>query len=270
MRLSGIVAYPLKGGRGVALDSARVEARGIENDRRWLAVHPDGTALTQRDVPALARVLSTPTSAGISLSAPGRATLDVSGITDERISVDVWRDAVDAVVVSPAADAWLSDFLGRPARLIKMDERSQRTRLLTGGGVGGPVGFADMTALLIATEASLDTLNDRLATPLPMNRFRPNLVIAGSEPFAEDDWLRLRIGDVEIDWVMPCARCIVTTIDQDAGRAGGSEPLLTLAAFRDTAPGAREPRGVYFGVRMSVRRVGRVTVGDPVEVLAVR
>jgi uncharacterized protein YcbX len=174
--------------------------------------------------------------------------------------VQVWKDVVDACDAGPEAARFLSAHLGMDARLVRMPDDTLRQVRLDYARPGDRVGFADAFPLLVIGEGSLEELNRRLETPLPMLRFRPNLVIAGTAPNEEDAWRRIRIGDTELDVLKPCDRCVVTTIDQTTGMAG-KEPLRTLSTYR------RWNGKVYFGKYAVHRGRGTVRVGDEVTVL---
>ena len=174
----------------------------------------------------------------------------------------VWKDGIDSVDAGDAAAAWLTHFLGRDVRLVHMDAHALRPMRPEYGQPGDEVSFADALPLLAISQAALDALNARLAVPLPMLRFRPNLVIEGATPHAEDGWRRVRIGTIEFDAVKPCTRCVFTTVDPDLGKFDPSgEPLRTLKTYR------RSPAGITFGMNLIARGKGRVRLGDPVSVL---
>lgn len=195
------------------------------------------------------------------ITAPGRPDLEVPLNVDEgRRQVEVWRDTVAAVSAGPMAARWLSTFLGEDCELIRMPETTVREVDPDVAGPGHRVAFADAYPLLVVSEASLADLNLRIEEPLPMDRFRPNLVVTGCPPFAEDGWRRIRIGDVEFVGVKPCARCSIPTVDQMTGKRG-KEPLATLAHYR------RRGREVLFGQNIVHVGTGVIRVGDPVEVL---
>jgi uncharacterized protein YcbX len=179
----------------------------------------------------------------------------------ERVPVEVWDDTTEGVLVSPEAAQWLSRFLGKLVRLLWMpDDVVRSTDPMYAAGY--QVSFADGFGFLLISQASLDELNRRLETPLPMNRFRPNLVVSGAQPFAEDGWRDLRLGGLDLSVVKPCGRCVVTTTDQDTAERG-VEPLRTLATFR------RRDGQVMFGQNVVHRGIGRLVVGTPLEVLSV-
>lgn len=267
-RVASLHVYPLKGARALDLASSALEPRGLAHDRRFVATDTDGVCLTQRNCPSLARIVVLPSAAGMSFGAAGRGEILVIVPPDgPRERIRVWRSEIDAGSAGVGADAWLSRALGRDARLWFMDALARRD---TPGDFGpaSPVSFADGYPVLLTTSGSLAALNERIiaggGAGVRMERFRPNLVIDGADPWAEDAWSEVRVGDAVIELVKPCARCVVTTLDQAAGDARGREPLESLVALRKSA----DPRvpGVVFGWNGIIRRTGVVTVGDPVEV----
>jgi uncharacterized protein YcbX len=264
LHLSSIAIHPLKSCAPLALAQAAVEPRGLAHDRRWMAVDPDGRFITGRQVPALVRVVAVPTARGLALSAPGLAPIEVDAPAADapRAQVVVWRDAVDAACAGARADAWLTRALGRPARLVHMDARARRAVDPAHARAGDEVGFADGFPLLLVGQASLDALNARLPAPVPMARFRPNLVVAGAPAHAEDGWRRIRIGDIAFDVAKPCTRCVFTTVDPATGTLDPSgQPLAELKAYR------RTPNGVTFGMNLIARGTGTLHAGDPLAVL---
>jgi uncharacterized protein YcbX len=179
---------------------------------------------------------------------------------DARRTVEIWGNPVEAIDAGEAAARWLTQLLGADVRLAFCPETTARRTDPDYDPIGSPVSFADGYPLLLISEASLADLNTRLETPLPMNRFRPNVVVRGTEPFAEDAWRRVTIGSLAFDVVKSCARCVVTTTDQDTGERS-AEPLRTLAKFR------RRGDGVQFGMNVVHRGTGTIRVGDPVTCL---
>ena len=263
--LSALHVFPVKSCAPLSPAEARVESRGLVDDRRWLVVDATGRFITGRQKPRMTLVRAEPIPGGLRLSAPGAATLTVAAPegNPDRLAVTVWKDAVDAAACDPAADAWLSAFLGAPVRLVYMDSLAVRPISRAFGRPGDVVSFADGYPLLLISQAALDALNARLAAPVPMLRFRPNLVAAGTAPHAEDGWNRIRIGAIEFDVVKPCTRCTFTTVDFERGAYDPSgEPLNTLKAYR------RSGDGVTFGQNVIPRGTGTLRVGDPIEVLA--
>jgi uncharacterized protein YcbX len=262
VRLGALYVYPLKGAGGISVESWPVGGLGLQYDRRWMLVTPAGMFLTQRDFPRLCLVRTEFSPSHLVLAAPGMPTLRTSlaptdGATQQ---VEVWRDRCRAWLPDPDADRWCSEVLGTECRLAYLPEESGRALDSSYDRLNRRVGFADAFPFLLIGAASLEELNRRLAQPLPMNRFRPNLVIEGSAPFAEDGWRQIRIGTVDFDVVKPCARCVVTTTDQNTGQRG-QEPLRTLATFR------RVGNEVWFGQNAIHRGPGKLAVGDAVEVV---
>lgn len=266
--LTALHVYPLKGARGLAPGAARAERRGFAGDRRWMIVDEAGTFVSQRTRPALARLAPERRDDAFVLRAPGQAELVVPLAAGGRpldaapCPVTIWRDTVDALDAGEAAAAWLAARLGEPCRLVFMPDETERPVDPAFAAPADRVGFADAFPYLLASEASLADLNARLPRPLPMDRFRPNLVIAGAAPYAEDGWRRVRIGTVAFRVAKPCARCAVTTVDQATGIASGPEPLRALAAYR------RGAEGVLFGMNLIPDGEGELRRGDPVEPLA--
>ncbi|KAB8314730.1 MOSC domain-containing protein, partial [Tolypothrix campylonemoides VB511288] len=265
MHLSALFLHPMKSCAPLAVESAQVLPRGLAHDRRWLAVDPEGRFVTGRQLARMTRIHVRPLDdGGIELAASGRAPLRVPvPAAGARVRDTVWKDAVDALPAGDAADAWLGDALGRPLRLVHMDDGAVRAVDPARSRPGDEVSFADAFPLLLLSQAALDALNAKLARPVTIARFRPNLVIAGTAPHAEDGWRRIRVGDVEFDVAGACTRCVFTTVDPDRGeRDADGEPLRTLTAYR------RTPDGVTFGQNLLPRGAGTVRVGDPVVVLA--
>jgi hypothetical protein len=262
MRLAALNVYPLKGAAGIALESWPLSALGLEYDRRWMLVTPEGMFLTQRDFPRLCLVRTEIAPPDLILSAPGLSPLQtpLAPTQGASLQVAVWRDRCQALLPDPEADRWCTEALGTACRLAWMPEASARVVDPRYDQLNRRVGFADAFPFLLIGTASLEELNRRLADPLPMNRFRPNLVVDGSSPFGEDCWRRIRVGAVEFDVVKPCARCVVTTTDQSTGQRG-QEPLRTLATFR------RVGNEVHFGQNLIHHGLGQLAVGDPIEVL---
>jgi MOSC domain-containing protein len=268
MRLASIHTYPIKGCRRTDLGAAVMEPWGLAGDRRWLVVEPDGKFITQRAEPRLALIApSAAVGGGLVLRTPGMPDLNVPApVGGALVPARVWRDTVDAAPAEDAAGDWLSAVLDRKVRLVHLRDPGQRAVDPTDGQPGDLVSFADAYPALLANAASLDAVNDWLVEggdePVPMTRFRPNLVVAGAPAWAEDGWLgrRLRIGEVTFRAVKPCNRCVVTTIDQDTGERG-RQPLRVLGQRR------RSPIGPLFGLNLIPDGTGRLAVRDPVTAL---
>lgn len=260
--LSAINIYPIKSCGGIAVQDWEVDAFGLRDDRRWMVATPEGGLVSQRECPELALVRVAVLASHLRVSAPEMPELLLprSPLGGRPASVTVWSDRITAVLPDHRADEWFSRVTGRECVLAHIPDSVVRPVDRTYAPEGGRTGFADGFPFLLVGEASLRDLNRRLSAPLAMNRFRPNLVVAGSEPFAEDDWRSFRVGDIPMAGVKLCARCVVTTTDQDRGRRDGEEPLRTLATFR------RHPRGVMFGQNVVHYGTGRLRVGDIVSV----
>ncbi|WP_066587847.1 MOSC domain-containing protein [Cellulomonas timonensis] len=272
MHVGELNLFPVKSLRGVSVESADVERLGLAGDRRWMVVDERGETLTARKLPAMLAITVTLAPRGIVLHTAGRAPLSVpepagradTAVTLSRLEVATAADA--------RAHAWLSEVLGRPVRLVWLDDPSRRPMSQAhGGGPGDPLSLADAGPLLLTTASSLRQLDawaveeaharGEAPAPIVMERFRPNLVVAGDdvEPFAEDAWGRLRIGDVEYRFAEHCDRCVLTTVDPHT-RLRGKEPLRSLALHR------RWDGKVWFGIRVVPVGAGRVAVGDEVVV----
>ncbi|MFE9405766.1 MOSC domain-containing protein [Streptomyces sp. NPDC006530] len=267
----GIHIHPVKSVGGYDTTRAAVEPWGLAGDRRWMLVDTDGTAVTQRERPDLAlSSAATLPGGGVRLSAPGRPDLEVEPPQPvAAVGVTLFGKKFEAVPADDAAHAWFSAYLSRDVRLIHLDDPARRRTINPEYAPNGEtVSFADGYPLLIATRASLDALNTLIAQgdrpdegPLPMNRFRPNVVLDGTEPWAEDSWSRVSIGEVSFRVVKPCGRCVITTTDQ-ATAERGKEPLRTLARHR------RIGSALAFGVLVIPENTGTLHVGDAMKVLA--
>jgi uncharacterized protein YcbX len=266
VRVSEIRIFPVKGLRGEVLAAAEVTPAGLAGDRRWMVVDARGRFLSQRELPRMALVQARLVGGGVVLSAGGVAVLAVRvpGGDAARRDVAIWRDTVPAADAGDTAAAWLGGVLGVACRLVYLADDGARGVNREFGAPGDVVSFADGYPLLLASSASLAALNARLAVPVAMLRFRPNLVIEGAAAWAEYEWARVRIGQAVFRVVKPCDRCVVTTIDPETGlRPDTEEPLRTLKTFR------RDARGrVLFGQNLVPDGGGVVRVGDTVEVLA--
>lgn len=266
LRLSALYRYPLKSGKAEAVSAIGLDKLGLAGDRRWMLVDAaSGRFLTQRAVAKMSQLSALWNGGGgLTLSAQGFASLEVvlPGGDAELRGVTIWHDTLRVPDAGDEAAAWVSAFIGKPTRLVHMPLERARS---TDSGFGQPhdqVAFADGYPLLLIGQASLDDLSERVGRPMPMLRFRPNLVVEGGDAFAEDGWKRLRIGDVEFRVVKPCARCILTTIDPATGeRSADREPFATLERYRKTEQGA------LFGQNLVNDGLGRLEVGMPVTIL---
>lgn len=271
--ISRLLLYPVKGCRGVALRSARLASTGLEfdgiGDREWVIVDDHGEFLSQRELPRMALVETALAGSCLRLAAPGMLKLEVPFASEgDVVRIQVWDDEIDAVTQGDVADRWFTDFLGRPARLMRFDPLARRiSKRKYTGATEAPYKFADAFALLVTSEASLADLNARLQAkglaPAGIERFRPNIVLDGVEAYDEDYARTVRVGDAEIELVRPCVRCTVPSVDPTLGEQG-DEPGDTLASYRNNT----EAGGITFGVNGIVTQGVGATLhaGDPVEI----
>lgn len=263
--------YPVKALGGWSPGTAEVQPWGLAGDRRWMLVGTDDRQVTQRRQPRLALVSAAPAPGdAVRLTAPGMppGELRPPGASAERVVVGIWNSRVPALRAADEQSRWFSEYLGTPVRAVLLDDPLARPVDPAFGREGETVGFADGFPLLLTTTASLNALNALIARgdhadegPLPMDRFRPNLVLDGTAPWVEDGWRRVRIGDVVFRVVKPCGRCVVTSTDQRSA-VRGVEPLRTLARHR------RSGDQLVFGQNLIPETTGRVRSGDRCEVLA--
>lgn len=246
--ITALNIYPVKSCRGIALTQARLTETGFEHDREWLVTTPEGRFLTQRERPLLAQIETALSGDQLVLRKPNGADLALpANMTGPEVEVTVWKDRCAAFDAGEESAAWLTEHLGKPARLVRFDKRRKRpSDAEWTQGVDAFNQFSDGFPWLLISQASLDELNTRLKQPLPMNRFRPNIVVDGLAPFGEDEVNEFIAGDVRLRVAKPCARCAITTTDQITGERTTDEPLKTLKEFRFD----RGLRGVTFGQNM--------------------
>ena len=262
IRLSALYRYPVKSLAGHSLERSRLDPCGLQTDRRWMLVDRAGKFLSQRELPRMALITPSVEASGLVLQAPGMSLIHLPypDAESKRIEVHVWDDACEAQLCEPAAHEWLSNFLGCACRLVYMPAETVRRVDPDYAQPQDRTAFTDGFPLLLISQASLDELNSRLAEPLPMLRFRPNLVVDGCAPYAEDNWRQVRIGELTLRVVKPCSRCKITTVDPVTAETG-SEPLKTLAGYR------RRGNQVYFGQNLLHDGLGELVLGTPVEIL---
>ncbi len=265
MTLSEIWVYPVKSLGGIRLTKALTEEKGLQYDRRWMIIDDENVFITQRVYQKMALIDVALLENGLKIflrSDPADAvTVPYKPVTALPVTVKVWDDAADALTVSDEADQWLSRQLGLNLRLVMMPESTERKADPRYAQHDENVSFADGFPYLVISQASLDDLNSRLAEPITMRRFRPNLVISGTEPFAEDQWKHISIGNLHFEVVKPCARCVLTTINPETAEKG-PEPLKTLASYR------RAGHKILFGQNVTARDFGELKEGDPLVVHA--
>lgn len=252
--------YPVKSCGGIALQHVEVTPQGFKGDRQWMIVDAQGKFLTQRDYPQLARVQPQLTSTELTLTfdnfTPLKLPVQQSG---KWRSVTIWRDQTRAIDQGREASQWFSEVLQMPCYLVRQSSEYHRPiNPKYALWDNQSVSFADGYPILLTNTASLELLNQKLAEPVPMNRFRANLVIAAEIPFVEDDWQQITINNTVFVTAKPCERCLITTTDQRTGRRHpDQEPLRTLRTFR-----YQPERGILFGINLMPTRTGHILVGD--------
>ena len=263
-RIAELTYYPVKGCAGTAVQGAELTAAGLAHDRSFMVTSEDGVFRSQRRDPWLAVIRPEVSSGGgqLTLRAPGAGVITVDvDLTRPRRDVAMFGVRYRGIDQGDAVAGWLSDLLGARSRLVRVPPESRR---VTDGQTQGTAGFADSSPLLLISRSSLDLLNERIMTRggqwLPMERFRPNVVVSGwGEPHTEDRVRRASAGSAEIGYAKLAIRCAVTLVDQDTGRKAGPEPVRTLAGYRRATRG-----GVAFGAKFAVLRPGWLSVGDEV------
>ena len=257
--VSQLNVYPVKGLKGIAVESSAATERGLAHDRRFVVVDGGGHFLSQREMPLMATVWTDIAGGELRLAAPDHdeVAVPLEPAGGDPLVATVWDSECDAIAPSPEANRWLSEVLGRPCRLAYMPASTRRLSNPRHAGPDRLVGFADGYAFLVVSEASLAQLNSRLERPVPMDRFRANIVVRGCEPFAEDGWGEFAAGSARLRMAKPCGRCQVTTTDQSTGEVTGPEPLATLSAWR------MSPEfGARFGMNAVTLAPGVIRVGD--------
>lgn len=260
--LQEIYLYPIKSLGGISVPEALVEERGFRYDRRWMLVDKKGDFVTQRQHPQLALLQVSLSKTQLEVFSKGdpsqRIAFDLGLVSDQELQVSIWGDQVLARVVSADVSRWFSDFLQMELDLVVMPESSQRKMDPRYAVQGESVSFADGMPYVMIGQASLDELNQRLEVPVSMDRFRPNLVFSGGQAFEEDQFTRIKVGEIDFQVVKPCARCVLITVNQQTGEKG-KEPLATLATYRTVN------NKVYFGQNAVALVPGIVRVGDLIQ-----
>lgn len=261
--LSRIRIYPIKACAGTDVQESRIGTRGLRYDRRWMLVNEQGSDLHQFDFPRLASIVVALTAESLLVQAPGMSPLHIPLQPESSVPLAVqwYQGASEALPVSRQADEWFQAFLHAPCRLVFMPEVAQHS-VEPGYEVDHDLAAFTSFHYHLLGEGSLEDLNQRLETPVPLERFRPNLVVAGTPPFVEDSWRSIRINDHVFHVVKPCDRCAITTVDPVQGVMTGKEPLRTLARYRTFQ------QKVLFGQYLLSQEHGVLHVGDAVEVLA--
>jgi len=256
-KISSLFIYPVKSLAGISLQQAPLDSMGLKYDRRWMLVSPDGVFLSQRKLPKMALIQTSLDKSGqLTLSMQGKPDLIVAEASDNTMPVKIWNDTVLANKISDESDAWLTDILGTDCHLVYIKDDVVRQCDLKYTSQGDRTGFSDGFPMLLVSEASLDDLNDRLDKPVDMRRFRPNIVVKGCEPFAEDTWKHFTLAGIPMRGVKPCSRCPIPIVDPDTGERAGPEPIATLASYR------KKNHKVFFGMNVVHQEQGLLQLGD--------
>lgn len=260
--MSSLYVYPIKACRAVPVEQVQVEPWGCTGDRRWMVVDETGRYQSQRERPELARVVARLTDGGVEAHAEGMEPLAVKEpelASSRLVPVRVWGSELEAVEADREGHEWFSDYLHADVRLVWLDDPYRRPPHRT---YGTPAAFSDGFPVLAANTASLDSLNDWLAEagedPVPMSRFRPNIVVSGADAWAEDGWERLQLPGAELYSTKPCGRCVVTTTDQITGERRSGQPLKMLGKRRLFG------KDMVFGMNLAVASEGIVRTGEPI------
>ncbi len=268
LTITSLTIYPVKSLAGISLNSAKLENRGFKYDREWMVVTEGGQFLTQRELAPMALIQTAILEHTLRLTMPlGDSvevplSIDKAQVDAKAMTVKVWNDTCQAIDQGDEAADLLSRNLEKKVRLVRMEPAFKRiVDQKYANSADNVVSFADGFPVLVISDESLAELNRRLEYPLPMNRFRPNITIGGSAPFAEDNWSEITIDNVKLSLVKPCARCQITTIDQDTAEAS-HEPLKTLSFFR------KENGKIMFGQNAIPQNNGEIRLGDAVLVTA--
>ncbi|MBD8489866.1 MOSC domain-containing protein [Echinicola sp. CAU 1574] len=261
MKIQDIYIYPIKSLGGIRVEKAQVLTKGFRWDRRWMLVDESGKFLTQRTLHHMALLQVSLQEEGLMVQHKHRAELNLEipfvPETDEFIPVNVWDDSLKGQIVSSRANQWFSKILKVNCKLVFMPESTVRNVEEKYSTNGETVSFADAMPYLLIGQSSLDDLNQKLDTPVPMERFRPNIVFSGGKAFEEDSWNEIIIGETRFKVTKPCARCVLTTVDQNTGTKG-KEPLRTLATYR------LKDKKVLFGQNLISLDHGVVKIGDKI------
>ncbi len=265
IEVTQVNVYPIKSAAGISLESAIIEERGFQHDRRWMLIDTDGQFMTQRQHPRMALIHVGLMKDHLLVNASGMEPLIVpfESVVRNSIPVVIWDDTVQASFVGHDCDDWFSSFLNFPCHLVQMTDSSERRIDPEFNPGRKQVSFADAFPFLLIAEESLADVNARLMQQFPMNRFRPNIVVRGAGPFAEDSWKLIHIGKIPFQVVKPCARCTITTVNQDTAETG-VEPLRTLAAFRS------HENKVLFGQNLIAGGAGEIKVADQIKIVSVK
>jgi len=256
-RVTGLYIYPIKSLGGIALDSSLCELEGLQYDRRWMLVDQAGQFLTQRENAQLALFSCHLESNVLKVNYENDSISIPFGHSSEIKKVKVWSSRLKANEVSQEASQWFSKYLDKEVSLVRMTEISKRYKRLFTDPFKTFLSFADGYPYLILSEGSMNELNSKLTTNIPADRFRANIIVDSIEAHIEDSWQTFGLGTAELKVIKPCARCVVTTIDQKTGEKG-KEPLKTLATYR------KKRSKIYFGANAIMIKSGIIKIGDEI------
>lgn len=261
--ISELAIYPVKSMRQVPLEKAAIDMGGLKNDRRWMVVDADGRMITQRQQSRLSLIQPELIDGGIILRTSGQSDLTVNIPAGNTIIVSVWNDNCNVCDTGDEAAQWLSQFLGVACRLVYFPDREVRVVDQNYAQQGDHTAFSDGFPVLLISQASLDDLNSRMKDPVPMVRFRPNIVVSGCDAFAEDDWKQLQIGELSLRIVKPCCRCVIPSIDIETGeRSQNHEPTKTLSSYR------RRDNKILFGQNAVIDGQGELKTGMTIDIVS--
>lgn len=256
--ITELTIYPVKSLAGIQLTSSKVDSMGLQYDRRWMIVDANGKFITQRTVPQMVLIKTALDENQLTLSVSDQEPHQVplTHPNSEKMDVVVWKDSLTVSKVGNETDAWLSAVLGIPCHLVYIEDDVLRQCDLDFSQQGDRTGFADGFPILMISEESLNDLNARLDTTVDMRRFRPNIVIAGCEPFAEDELSDFTLGDIAMKGVKLCSRCPMPMVDPDVGERTSQEPIATLAKYR------KWDSKIFFGMNVIHQQQGELAIGD--------
>lgn len=264
LTLTGLYIYPIKSLGGIPLNEAKVEEMGLQYDRRWMLIDEEGIFITQRKYAELALLQVSIDKTGLTVRHKIEAEKTISfGFTEttgKSVHVTIWDDQCMALEVSEKVNEWFSFFMNKEVKLVHIPENEKRFVDPKYASQQEIVGFADGYPFLIISEASLEGLNERLDNPVPMDRFRPNFVFKGGEPHVEDEFDTFKIGEIQFRAVKPCARCVLTTVNQETAKKT-AEPLKTLALYRT------KNSKVMFGQNLVHTGKGSIHIGDTLDII---
>lgn len=264
MNVTELNIYPIKSTRQVKLDKSIVLSTGLAHDREWLLIDQNQELITARAYPRLLQVQSQVANNKLKITKPLESFTFKAEENGETMTFQFFNEQLSGIPYAEAASQWFSDFLGISCQLIHQSDVFRPMLEKRGGQTGDRVNYGDEGPILLISQASLDDLNSRLESPVTMGHFRPNIVVDGTEPYAEDQWKQVRIGECEFKVAQVCRRCVFTTIDpktQEKDKKG--EPLRTLAGYRKVADG-----GVALGMHLIPRKLGEISLSDKLAIIA--